>query len=233
MADVTFIGCGAGYNPALGPNSAYFIIDTNLYLLDCGTSTFERLVQTGVLAGMERITIFISHLHADHIGSLGILLDYCWDILGIRPVMVFPTNAIVQLMRGMGVSPGAFEWIGGKHYPTDGKHVSVRFLPVDHAPDIPCYAMLIDADGDRFYYSGDANDIPEDILVQLKSGTISRIYQDTASKDSAYHCPLTRLCEKIPAAYRQQVYCMHLDAAHDPSTIVREGFQLAASDKLR
>lgn len=231
MAQVTFLGCGAGYNPALGPNAAYFTIGKSLYLLDCGTSVFERLAEQGILKGMERITVFISHQHADHIGSLGILLDYCWDMLGIRPVLVHPSGSLVQLMRQMGVSPYASEWIGGEYYPYDANHVCVHFLSVRHAPDIPSYAFLIDADGDRFYYSGDANDVPEEIVAGLQDGTISRIYQDTASGESDFHCPLTRLCQRIPPACRQQVYCMHLDAAHDPAAIREAGFQLASPNR--
>lgn len=231
MADVTFLGCGAGYNPILGPNSAYFKINSTLYLLDCGTSVFERLAEQGILNGIKRVVVLISHQHADHIGSLGILLDYCWDVLGIRSLLVHPSGMLVQLMRQMGVSPYASEWIGGDYYPYDANHVSVRFIPVAHAPDIPSFSFLIDADGDRFYYSGDANDIPDEIIAGLENGTISRIYQDTASGESDYHCPFPRLCQKITPQFRQQVYCMHLDAAHDPAAIQEAGFRLASANR--
>lgn len=227
MVDVTFLGRGAGYNPVLGPNSAYFIQGRTLYLLDCGTSVFERLAEGGLLAGIDGVTVFLSHQHADHTGSLGILLDYCWDILGICPVLVHPVEGPVQLMRQMGVSPEAFTWSGGETFGPDSNRVSVRFVSVEHAPDIPSWAFLIDTDTDRFYYSGDANDIPDFVVAQLMDGSISRIYQDTASKESAYHCGFPKLCRRIPQDYRARVYCMHLDAAHDPCAIREAGFHLA------
>lgn len=227
MASVTFLGCGAGYNPVLGPNSAYFILGKTLYLLDCGTSVFERLAERGIFTGIDGVTVFLSHQHADHIGSLGILLDYCWDILGICPVLVHPVEGPVQLMRQMGVSPEAYTWSGGETFGPDRNRVSVQFIPVEHAPDIPSWAFLIDADGDRFYYSGDANDIPDAIVAQLAQGGISRVYQDTASKESAYHCGFSKLCRRIPQNCRERVYCMHLDAAHNPRAIREAGFLLA------
>jgi len=231
MADVIFLGCGAGYHPTLGPNSAYFIQGKHLYLLDCGTSVFERLAERDLFRGIEEVTVFLSHQHADHIGSLGILLDYCWDILGICPKLVHPVEGPVKLMQQMGVSPEAYRWQGGENYGPDLNGVAVEFIPVEHAPDIPSWSFLIDAEGDRFYYSGDANDVPDRIIAQLEEGTISRVYQDTASKESAYHCGFAKLCRRIPAEYRQRVYCMHLDAGHDPAAILEAGFQLAGRKK--
>ena len=228
MADLKFLGCGAGYNPVLGPNSAYFILNKTLYLLDCGTSVYERLAEKGILQKAEAVTIFLTHQHADHIGSLGILLDYCWDMLGLKPVLVHPVNGPVALMAQMGVSPDSFVWQSGDSYGPDANHVSVRFLPVDHAPDLPAFGLVMDADGDRFFYSGDANDVPAEAVDGLIAGRLGRVYQDTASKESAYHCSLQKLCQRIPLEHRHKVVCMHLDAAHDPAAILEAGFQLAS-----
>ena len=227
MADVRFLGCGAGYNPLLGPNCAYFFVGKHLYLLDCGTSAFERLAEQHLLEEAESVTVFLTHQHADHIGSLGILLDYCWDILGLRPVLVHPVDGPVKLMAQMGVSSEAFTWASGESYGPDEDGVSLQFLPVDHAPDIPAWGLLIQADGERFYYSGDANDVPEAVVEALLEGKLDRIYQDTASKESAYHCAFAKLCSRIPQPHRHKVICMHLDGAHDPAAILEAGFLVA------
>lgn len=227
MARVCFLGYGAGYNPSLGPTCAFFRQADSLYLLDCGTSALERLVERDAFSGVKNLTVFISHLHADHIGSLGILLDYCWDMLGIKSVLVYPSEDITSLMSRMGVSAEAYRWDDGSLYQAGSNGVSVRFLPVQHAPDLPCYAFLVDAAGDRFYYSGDSNDISEEIVQKLINGEICRIYQDTASKESAYHCSVGRLCTRIPKEYRNRVYCMHLDAGCYPISLRHLGFSLA------
>ena len=230
MAELIFLGCGAGYNPALGPNSAYFVLNKHLYLLDCGTSVFERLAEKGVLKEAESVTVFLTHQHADHIGSLGILLDYCWDILGLKPALIHPGQDPVKLLAQMGVSPEAFSPSFVNVYGPDANGVSVRFLPVDHAPDLPAYGLMIDADADRFYYSGDANDLPGEVLDGIIDGSLSRAYQDTASKNSDYHCSLEKLCQRVPPAYRQKVVCMHLDAAHNPDAILGAGFRMASAE---
>ena len=231
MVNLKFLGCGAGYNPALGPNAAYFVRNKTVYLLDCGTSVFERLTEKGVLKDAEAVTVFLTHQHADHIGSLGILLDYCWDILGLKPVLVHPADGPVKLLAQMGVSPEAFFWNAGNIYGPDENGISVQFLPVDHAPDIPAYGLLIEEAGDRFYYSGDANDIPASVLEALLDNRLDTLYQDTASKESRHHCSLEKLCQRIPPEWRHKIVCMHLDAAHNPAAILGAGFKMASADR--
>lgn len=210
MTQVRFLGYGAGYNPAFGPTCAFFREGAGLYLMDCGTSAFERLVRASAFDGAEQITVFLSHQHADHVGSLGIMLDYCKDILGIRPLLVHPDESVVMLMRHMGVSAESFTWLG-ENYAADGNGVSAVFYPVSHVDDMRCFGYWITTCDDSFYFSGDANDVPEAILDGLIHGGIQRIYQDTASHASAYHCHMEKIAKSIPQAYRSRVYCVHLD----------------------
>jgi len=211
MAVLHFLGCGAGYCPTYGPNCAYFRAGKGLYLLDCGTSAFERLAERDAFSDVDCVTILLTHLHADHCGSLGILLDYCLDVLGIPTRLIHPEDTVLTLLRLQGVSPEAIHHAHRMGAP-DENGVFVEFVPVEHAPDMRCYGLCIDAAGDRFYYSGDANRVPEAMRTALQEGRISRIYQDTASHPSAYHCFADVLAEDIPAEYRSKVFCMHLDS---------------------
>lgn len=72
--DVTTLGTGAAL-PARGryPTAQLLNVGEELYLIDCGEGTQERLRQAGV--NFNRIRrIFISHLHGDHyLGLMGLL----------------------------------------------------------------------------------------------------------------------------------------------------------------
>lgn len=219
MSNVLFLGYGAGYYPQLGPTAAYFREGTGLYILECGTSVFERLVQAKAFDGVDQVTVFLSHVHADHVGSLGILLDYCYDILGIQPLLVHPEEDVRELLRRMGVSPQAYRQEPAVEEP-DIHGVRTTFFEVQHAPDLHCYGYIVRTKDDCFSYSGDANDVPQVVLEGLQNGSIQRHYQDTSAQPSAYHCGLQRILERIPASLRSQVYCVHLNC--DITAQIRE-----------
>ncbi len=43
--NLTFLGSGACFYPALHNTSAYFIYNNNLFLLDCGETVYQRLLE--------------------------------------------------------------------------------------------------------------------------------------------------------------------------------------------
>ncbi len=51
--ELKFLGRGAAFNPKEGNNSAYFIENNQLFLIDCGENIFERLVENGLLESVE------------------------------------------------------------------------------------------------------------------------------------------------------------------------------------
>ena len=228
MAEVIFLGRGAGYKPSLGPTAAYFREGTRLYLIDCGTSAFERLDRMGAFGGVCAITVFISHLHADHAGSLGILLEYCSDVLRIRPVLVHPGRSILAYLDITGTSRESYTW-RADYKSADENGVRAVFYPVTHVPGMDCYGYLIStATQDSFYFSGDAVDIPSEILSRLYDGSLDCVYQDTASTDSKSHCALEKLKALVPEAYRSHVYCVHLDT-EEPDAFLEAGFRITES----
>ena len=82
-----FLGRGAAFNPKEGNTSAYFIENNQLFLIDCGESIFEKLVELDLLNDIESINLMITHTHSDHIGSLGSLVMYAYYTLK-RPLNI-------------------------------------------------------------------------------------------------------------------------------------------------
>lgn len=75
---IKFLGNGSAFNEELGNNSA-FIKDeklNKLLLIDCGSSVFGSLLKAGILNGVKEVNVLITHLHPDHVGSLGDLFFF-------------------------------------------------------------------------------------------------------------------------------------------------------------
>ena len=227
MADLLFTGCGAGYNPVLGSNSSFFKRGTTMYLLDCGPSSYQVLVGKNAFSGVEKVVIFVSHLHTDHIGSLGILCDYCLDILNIPVFLYYPREILKTILNVTGVSPDACHFVLAEEYGPDEYGISLRFEKTSHTADMECWSFFIRFMDHQIYYSGDSSCLPESVLQALKEGILSEVYQDTSSKESAAHLAFSHLASVVPLDLRQRVVCMHLDGGMQPEEIRKSGFRVA------
>lgn len=214
--ELTFLGSGACFFPELYNTSAYFVHNNNLILLDCGETVYERLMKLEDISKYEQIYVILTHLHADHVGSLGSLLSYCTCILKKRIHVVYPDNQVCRLLSMLGIADNFYyhlKMLGDKV-----PHLSVEPVKVSHASDMECFGYKITCDDSCIYYSGDASGIPECILKKFLSGEIQKIYQDTSTYDvnCKSHMYVGVLEELIPDELRKQVVCMHLDSeCHD------------------
>ena len=91
--ELNFLGRGAAFNPKEGNNSAYFIENNQLFLIDCGENIFGRLIDSGLLESVESVNLMITHTHSDHIGSLGSLVTYSFYTLHKPLNIILPKAA--------------------------------------------------------------------------------------------------------------------------------------------
>ena len=78
MNRLEFLGRGSGYNVAEGNTCAFLKKDDTLLLIDCGESIFEKVVRMDLISGIKSVHVLITHMHSDHIGSLGSFVGYCY-----------------------------------------------------------------------------------------------------------------------------------------------------------
>lgn len=209
MIALKFFGKGAAFFPKYGNTNAFFILNNTLYLLDCGESTFERLNNKLNLESFDAIYVLLTHMHADHCGSLATLISYSKIVLHKKVHVVYPNTAIQEHLRLVGISPDFYHYLP---LLPESKDLKVQPLEVQHANDMACFGYLLSDDTHSIYYSGDAAHLREDMREAFLKGEIARIYHDTASHKSESHFHYKEACKQIPEEHRERYFCMHLDA---------------------
>lgn len=211
--EIKFLGTGAAYYPALGSNSAFFTLEDQLYLLDCGETSFQRMAARPELTSCAEITVLVTHLHADHIGSLSTFAAYCLQVLDKLICIASPDATLPRILSLMGVTPDYYRLQKDFSQPFPGG-LAVTPLRVQHAAEMECYGYFLSEGADSVYYSGDANTLPKIVLDRLAAGEISRVYQETTYEAGTHpsHCTLEHLRTLVPPDIRKQIVCMHFGA---------------------
>lgn len=235
---LNFVGIGSAFNTKLGNNNAFIKKEDELFLIDCGSTNFSRLVQFGLLKDVKKITVLQTHLHADHVGSLGDLVGYAFHVIEpkqeVKVTLLTPTTLtadVKAILEKEGVPESQYVSIEIEDEYTHRDLLgitSIKPIVVQHVPHLKCFAYLMQIDGKTVYYSGDCNMVPEEILVEMLGGKIDVFYQDTSKVDvdGNVHLSLRKLTELIPHELRHKVFCMHLDESFSREEAVDLGFQV-------
>ena len=233
-----FIGIGSAFNTELGNNNAYLKQDGELFLIDCGSTNFSRMMEMNLLQGVKKITILQTHLHADHVGSLGDLVGYAFNVMEpkgkVKVTLLTPTALtadVKAILKKVGVPESQFNSveIEDEYRPDNLMGISyIKPYLVQHVPHLTCFAYMFHINGQKVYYSGDCNMVPDEILTSMLAGEIDYFYQDTSKADFVgnVHLSLRELTELIPEKWRNRVYCMHLDPAFSVAEAEKFGFQV-------
>lgn len=216
--DLKFLGRGSAFNPKEGNNSAYFIINNELFLIDCGESVFEKLIERK-LNDYISINVMITHTHSDHIGSLGSLVMYSFYVLHKSVNIILPEGAkhlasIEKILSGFGCTIQMYNYVDEKNY----DHIysvfdRIRYVETSHCDELDCYSLLFETPGGIVYYSGDTREI--DVVKSLIDDNvkIDKLYIDTTTVDypGNVHLYIGILKDVIPDSLKEHVYCMHLN----------------------
>jgi hypothetical protein len=222
VMDIKFLGMGAAFNPKMDNTNAFFVHGDDFYIIDCGETAFGKLWNHPNFSTASRITVAITHLHGDHVGSLASLISYSYYVLGKTIRVLHPLKTVIRLLDLMGIEGFCYKYIPQ----LSGEEVNFKAVKVKHADNMICFGYIISGPEGKIYYSGDAQYVPEIVIRAFLGGEITRIYQDTALNPGAHHGSLAYLEETFPPETYNRIYCIHLDT--DYRQILKEkGFALA------
>ncbi|HEY8888664.1 MAG TPA: MBL fold metallo-hydrolase [Clostridium sp.] len=229
MNRLKFLGRGAGYTTNEGNTSAYMIKNETLLLLDCGDAVFKTIVEKNLIEEIKNVHVLITHMHSDHIGSLGSFIGFCyWKYKIVTKVYFYEKDKIRKFLELVGLIENQSFII------IDTENRRIDFLELEFSPSLTkhskavntySYILKFDEENDIFY-SGDTYETNFDVIPFLKLGNL--IYHDTCLNDfdGNVHTSLRVLSEIIPKEYRKQVYCMHIDETNFVDEAQKEGFNV-------
>jgi len=229
MNKLKFLGRGSGYNVIEGNTSAFLKRNDTLLLIDCGESIFEKIIKSDLINGIKNVHVLITHMHSDHIGSLGSFVGYCYWKSKIKTnIYFYEKEKIGEFLK----LTGAVEGESFVLHDTIQKRIEALNLTffsslTKHAKMVNTYSFLLEFDYENdIFYSGDTYETNFDVIPYLKEGNL--IYHDTCLNDCEgnVHTSLRVLCERIPQEYRKQIYCIHIDGENFIEKANEEGFNV-------
>jgi ribonuclease BN (tRNA processing enzyme) len=233
--ELTFLGRGAGFNPAEGSTSAYFIDNGELFLIDCGESVFRVLLERKILDSVSAVNLFITHTHSDHCGGLGSLILYANIVKKIKPNFVFDKNTeylsdVRALLGIFGITAAMYSLADASDY--NGRcslFNKVRYVKTGHSKDLAACAIIFETKQGIVFYSGDTNDSAP-LLEIINSGSkIDKIYMDSCNdRDNTHHLSIYTLNDIIPSELKPRTYCMHFNNSRCMEEAGNFGFQIVA-----
>lgn len=239
--DLNFLGRGSAFNPKEGNNSAYFIESNQLFLIDCGESVFEKLIENDLLNSIDTINLMITHTHSDHIGSLGTLVMYSYFTLRKPLNIIMKKDAkhlpnIKKILDGFGCTTAMYSYIDEKQYDNRFESFeSIRYVETSHCDELNCYGLLFATQNGLIYYSGDTREIGNVKALIASGQNIDKIYIDTTTANfpGNVHLYIGDLEKQIPEELKNKVYCMHINNDNCIQEAKKMGFNVVENEKVK
>lgn len=237
--ELKFIGRGSAFNPKEGNNSAYFIDNNELFLIDIGENTFEKIIENNILKNIKQINLMITHTHSDHIGSIGTLISYSHYILNNPVNIILPKKAkhlenIQNILDSFGIEKTWYNYITEKRF--DNKYLTfekIRHIETKHTPKLNSYGLIFETQNGIIYYSGDTNETR--IIKQIiNNQKIDKIYIDTTNLDyeNNPHLYIGKIKNVVPDELIEKIYCMHINNDECIKEALENGFNVVETEKV-
>lgn len=212
--NIKFLGTGGAFDFEKGNASAIVKIGGKNVLIDCGFSTLATLAEKNLAKNIDYI--LLTHLHADHFGSLPMLFGYIQHRLKqpvpkiIIPNATFQTeiDSILRIMRPDKQS----EYVSITKFPELGYIETTN----QHLEGMQSFAYYFTEDDHLIYYSGDIGnaDVAANFLADRTESTIQVFHETSPRTDLPGHASYIEVQEKLTA---YELYVYHIAKENMPA----------------
>lgn len=206
-----FLGRGSAFTDE--HNSAYFVEDGDLILLDCPMSTFSRLNDKN-LAVFDHIYVLVTHTHGDHVSGIGLLIDLLQFSVKTPITVVAPSKEVeADLFYLISRIEGCnSEWYQLINVENLDKEWFCCSIPTNHTQELEgkCFGYYLNIKGTKVIYTGDTNTlVPYE--KYLESGAY--FYCEVSAYKTSVHLYCSEIHDKIKEFVSSgiRVYLMHMD----------------------
>ena len=219
-----FLGRGSAF--AEEHNSAFFVEDNELILIDCPATSYQKVKKMN-WEHYDNIYILVTHTHGDHSGGVGTMLQYVWfaSYMKKKVTIVAPSEEVKEdllllLMRIEGCEQVWFNIITADEL--DRKWF-IAAVPTTHVKPLEgkCFGYHLNIHGNNVVYTGDTATL-EPFKPLLKNGSF--LYTEAAFCKSEVHLYLK---DMLPEFIRLtdggvHVYIMHLDVEDEIKRMISD-----------
>ena len=208
---LTFLGRGSAF--ADEHNSAFFVDNGNLILIDCPMSTFEKLNDMN-LTLFDHIYLLVTHTHGDHVSGIGMLVDLLQFSVKTPITIVAPSKEVegdlfYLLSRIEGCNDSWYELTNTEDL---DKEWLVCSIQTTHTEELSgkCFGYCLTVDGQRVVYTGDTNTL---IPYEKYISNGSYLFVEMSAYKSPVHLYCVDMKDKIKELVGRgvHVYLMHMD----------------------
>ena len=193
---IKIIGADAAFD---GLNTSLFFTDDSGrgVLVDCGFTVFPELTRSGLREKVD--VVLISHLHADHTGSLCTLA--IWSLLARKKKIFIGGTDMAELFAIQGIHPDDYIPLAADD------PLNIKTMRTGHIPGFGYNNALFIADA--ILYSGDSN---ESVLGSDYARSAKVIFHETTNRDSAAyaHAHLDVLNKAAPEV-KAKTWLVHIE----------------------
>ena len=213
---LNFLGRGASFYPQAGNNAAYFIDSDELFLIDCGEDVFGKLMGYGMFKGIKKVNLLVTHLHSDHIGSLGSLILFCHFALRNDLNIIIEEDLkyledLKRLVEIFGCTNEMVNYVLSKDLKGYQLFDEIKFVETYHCPTLDCYGIKFKKGDIVTYYSGDTRELCQARDI-LENEQVDYVYIDvnTSNAKERVHICIDEVL-KLDPKYYSYIYCMHVN----------------------
>lgn len=219
-----FLGNGSGFTNS--HTNAYFEMEDKIVLIDISMLNIDKFLS--IKPYLKDTYVLLTHLHADHVSGLGMLIQYYYYVYKTKLTVVVPWNLeqdVLKLMKIEGVSDEIFNLrllvsrYGDKKWEEENNWY-IEYIQTVHAPELKdkCYSYLLNIDKKIILYTGDTCTLDPYDGIEF-----DELYADVSARYGSIHLKFDDIKNKlIDISKKAEVYIMHIDDMDKMKQLVKD-----------